>query len=182
MTYVKYKGTSIPEAPILEGRFGRAWRVNLPPPGQRGKKDLDATVDAFLLNAYQAHPLWDYWLVSMVALRPIEGVKKAFIRKEGATHELMIASLNPEEALPSLTWNEHWNAAWMTPLDVTEQFHVENDAQAAEILEMAIRAMCEGRISPDQDYRPMWKLFIQACEKGLRPADWTTGSGKSGVM
>lgn len=155
-----YAGTAITEPPTFTGRAGRAWRLRMPPVGHRHRPDNDATVDAFIVRVPGAHIAWDHWMVSLIHLRPIDGVKPAEIRVGDATHEFMILALNPEEPLPGLDVDENFHPAWLSPIDVAEQFTAANDAVAAEIGELAVRTIVDGYASPDQDWRAWWKNAI----------------------
>jgi hypothetical protein len=157
---VRYQGTQITDPPMFRGPGGAAWRVELPAPGARQKRDWDGTLGIFLVHAPKAHPLWDHYALTMIHLRDIEGVKPPMIRVPGATHEFMIASLNPEQPLPSTRWHEGWHANWLTPIDVIEQFKASSDAVADRVLELAVEIIVDGRASPDQDWRPWWKQSI----------------------
>lgn len=156
-----YKGTTISEPPTFKDNFGQAWRLRLLPIGERGRPDKDATVGVFLVQAPYAHPIWSYWVVSIIHLRDIVGVKKAHLQFPEATHELAIVALNPEEQLPSLDITVNWKIHRLTPTDVIEQFKVSNDAIADQILELSIMRIIDGTISPDEDWRAVWKVCIE---------------------
>jgi hypothetical protein len=174
----RYQGTRVPFTPTFEGVFGQSWRVTLPPVGERGKPDFDGTVGGFLVRAPNAHPLWDHYMLSVIHLRPIAGVRPADIRLPGATHEFIIGSLNPEQPLPQ-TLEAHSDAfrlSLLRPIDVVEQFIAATDAVADEILELSVRAIVDGHISPDQDYRSAWKQSIAATAAHF--ADGTHSMGR----
>lgn len=153
---------------MMSGQGGRAWRVEMRPPGQRGKSDWDGTVGLFIVNAPGMHPCWEYWVVSLIHLRPIAGVKPAHIDLPGATHEFMIVALDPEQPLPGLVVDEQWQPKWLRPIDVIEQFTAANDAVADRILELAVQAIVAGVASPDQGYRAWWKAAIAETSRALR--------------
>jgi hypothetical protein len=147
----------------IEGAFASAWRVALPPVGQRGRPDADGTVDYWLVRAPHAHPLWAWYIVGVVHLRPIDGVRPAEVRRPGATHELMIAALDPEKPLPDpdqMGRGEGPSPAILRPIDVVHQFGVRDDADALQVCEAAIQAIVHGSISPDQDWRSRWREAI----------------------
>ena len=170
-----YQGSKYTEPPALSGVAGRAWQVRMLPLGEREKRDHDGCVSAWIINAPGAHPFWSYWIMSIVHLRQIPGAPPAKFQFPGATHELQIVTLNPEHALPSLDAGRGWQPHFLTPLDVVQQFEVANDAIAAELGEMAIRAIVDGRASPDQDYRSWWRGSIAATAAHYR-------SGKHGIQ
>lgn len=167
----------IERAPDLTGAFGAAWQLPVAPLGQRRRADLGATIAGWLLNAPQAHPLWTYYLVSVIHLHAIAGVKPPFIRTPGATHELIIASLNPEQRLPDLAAVGRGEAsfAFLTPIDVMEQFTVTDDAMAYRLCELAVRSCVDGIASPDQDWRSWWRATIANTAQHLRDGVHTEG-------
>jgi hypothetical protein len=156
----RYQGTSITAPPTWSGTAGKAWRVEMPPLGQREKPDYDATLDMAIVNVSGAHAFWDHWAMSVIHLWPIDGVKSATITTPGATHEFMILSLNPEEPLPGLVCDANWRLRWLTPIDVVQQFTAKDDAVAQQIFELAVNSIVDGIASPDQDWRPWWKRAI----------------------
>ncbi len=48
----------------------------------------------------------------------------------------------------------------LSPPNHVVQFTVDTDAQASELLELAMRACVEGRISPDSDWRRAWEQVV----------------------
>lgn len=177
MNVPDYCGTRIDAQPTFSGARGRAWRVTLPPVGERRRRDEEGTVGMFIVQASGAHPLWDHWFVTLIHLRPIEGVKPAHIRQEGATHEFMIASADPTAPLPGLVIDgPEWRPRWLTPIDVVEQFAATDDVVADRILELAVRAIVDGVASPDQDWRPWWKNAIATTAEHYHSGIHETGS------
>ena len=58
---------------------GKAWRFDLDAIRMRMKADpaSDAAVDAWLIEAPWAHPVWHSYLVMLIHLRPIPGYRTA---------------------------------------------------------------------------------------------------------
>jgi hypothetical protein len=161
---------TVQRRPDCEGLHGRAWRIPMAAPGQRGRPDADATVDGWLLHAPGAHPFWVYWVLAVIHLRPLAGVKPAYVRLSGATHEIIIMALNPETQLPEIEDVGRGEATFdfLTPIDVMEQFVVRDDAEAAQLCELAIRCCVDGMASPDQDWRSWWSRAIAETAMHLR--------------
>lgn len=159
---IEQKYGTVSRTPDIVGASGRAWQLPIAPIGQRGRPDADGTVIAWLLHAPAAHILWCYYAVAIIHLRPIPGVPAPIIRGDGATHELMIVSLNPEVPLPDLeaVGRGDDSFAFLAPPDVVEQFTVRDDAEAARLGELAIKVCVDGIASPDQDWRSWWKRAI----------------------
>lgn len=136
MTQPMYQGASIAEPPTFAGPLGSAaaWRVRLAELGRRPTPDQDATVDCFIVRAPGCHVFWTHWMLSVIHLRPIAGVPPAVLRVDGATHELQILALNPEQPLPSVdATTPGWRIHFLTPIDVVEQFTAANEIVGGQI-------------------------------------------------
>jgi hypothetical protein len=119
-------------------------------------KDHLAAVALWLVNAPHVHPFWQWWCISMVHLRSIDGVKEPHKQFEDAAYEFVIFAINPE-ACPEPDPESNDGYPWLVPFDVVHQLREGiTDEQAAEMTEWAVRAICVGHMSPDQDYRQVW--------------------------
>jgi hypothetical protein len=161
---------NVSRTPDVVGTVARAWRIPLAAVGQRGRPDADGTVDGWLLFQPGAHILWTYWAITTVHLREIPGVKPAHLKFNGATHEVMVMALNPEQPLPDLEAVGRGDASFsfLTPIDICEQFIVNDDAQAAQLCELMVHACVDGYASPDQDWRRWWAVAIADTAQHLR--------------
>lgn len=138
----------------------RAWRVTLPPIGQRERADHDATVGMWLLFCPGAHLAWSYWWLTLIHLRPIEGVPPAKITTPGAGWEVICCAQDPNDA-PSP--DDPKSLRMLQPIDWIVQFgDVADDARATEVAELVVKAIMRGEVSPDQDFRRFWKESIPA--------------------
>jgi hypothetical protein len=115
----------------------------------------------WLVNAPGAHPLWQWWVVALIHLRPIEGVRPAHKRYPEAEHEFIIFSIDPESCPEPDPEKAAEGYPHLVPIDVVEQFHGVGDHDAKRICESAVRAIVGGVLSPDQDYRGAWKKCIE---------------------
>lgn len=156
-----------PDAP---GQFGRkAWR--LPLDKLVKDKEPTATLASWLVFCPGAHPLWSYWGTSIIHLRPMPGCDDAVISTPGATHELMVCTVNPD--LSPLPDPDGAAFAIMEPFDLTHQLILKNDAQAVAIMERYIeRVVTTGHVSPDADFRNYWKRTLNQW------AAFSTGAGQ----
>lgn len=142
--------------PDFKGPFGRAWTLA----HTSDVPDHTACLGSWLVNVPGAHPWWSHWLVSVIHLRDIPGVKPAFKKYPDAGFEFAIYSINPDKC-PQPDPDDIANGfPLLTPVDVQEQFHGVSDRDAWRIAQSGIEAMVHGRISPDQDFRPMWNRLI----------------------
>jgi hypothetical protein len=149
------------------GVYGRAWKVDLAT--YRHKRvESQATLACWILNCPGAHLLWSWWLLSVIHLRNIEGAKPANVRLPGATHEVIVASLNPDYPPPNPKAFGDEDIRILIPIDVTEQFTVGSDVEANEVCDLAAFACCAGTLSPDQDFRAAWSRHLQATAEHYR--------------
>jgi hypothetical protein len=134
---------------------GRAWVMEM---GPEHRRDQDASIIGYVLNG-PWHPLWSWWMVSVVHLRDLPGMTPAKKHYPEAEYEFLIVSIDPQTR-PDPDRPFPQNVKYLTPVDVCEQFHGVTDDQAAEICTAAIRAITRGSASPNQDYRSWWKDAI----------------------
>jgi len=145
--------------PDIEGDGVRAWKI--PKPDWRDRPEWQAGIAQWLVYCTWGHPAWQNWVVGVVHLRPIEGVEQARKHYPEAEYEFLIATLDPEKPIDlDGEMKEGWH--FLKPLDVVFHFHGVSDAQAAAIAELAVRAIAEGRISPDRDFRRAWRQMLEA--------------------
>jgi len=141
----------------MVGPAARAWKARI------NRADItnpahEATVLGWLINGPGFHPFWSWWLLTVISLRDIPGVPPAKKQYALAEWELMILSLNPEFPPPdpdTLGGMHH-----LTPPDLVYQFHGVGEDRVHQLAHVAIDAICKGEMSPDQDYRTAWKMFL----------------------
>jgi hypothetical protein len=142
--------------PDVDG-FAKAWYIE----NKSGVADHQATLAMWLVNAPWAHPFWSWWNIGLLHLRDIPGVKPAHKKYPEAEFEFIILSIDPDwtpiDDASELAKN---GIPFLHPPDVIEQFHGVSDHDARRITEAAVRAVCAGHISPDQDYRSVWHTTI----------------------
>ena len=157
------------------GPAGTAWKIDVAKLVHQ-VPDTKATLAVWLVWCPGAHPFWHWWLISVIHLRPLEGVRPAFIREPGATHEVIVASLDPDHPIPDPRAFRIEDIRFLTPIDVMEQFQVASDVEAEEICALAVRACCDGRLSPDQDFRSLWHATLKATAQHYRGGQHRTDS------
>lgn len=145
--------------PDQKSHLARAWNLDLSKVPEGPAKE--AAVASWLLNVPGAHPFWSYWVMSVISLRDLPGMKPAHKCYPEAEYEFMILAVDPERHPapdPDLILLEGFG--WLDPIDVMEQFHGISVMDCRRLAEGSVRAICSGFISPDQDYRPAWKSLI----------------------
>jgi hypothetical protein len=144
----------ITEDPTINGPRGRAWKLDLDAMRRRDGRD-HAGVAVWLIEAPWAHPFWHSYRLSLIHLRPVDGLTQPIICLEGATHEIVLYALNPdmrrEDALLLTS-----DGALMEPPNFVAQMIMGSDDAAAGKIGEVVEMICQGRLSPDTDFRSQW--------------------------
>lgn len=133
----------------------KAWKMTW----QDGRKSSTATLAQYLIEG-NFHIHWNQWVVCLISLADIVGVKPAKKHHEDNTHELLMISVNPDTKLDP---DEIYDGSWaLSPIDLVKQFKVPMDMDAEDIAKLCVQAICDGRMSPDSDFRSAWIATIDA--------------------
>lgn len=95
--------------------------------------------------------MWHSYHLSCSHLRPSPPLPPPRFYLAGATHELIVAALDPAE--------RRWLDApvrGMLPLEFAAQFIAQTDDWAIARCERSVRLIVEGRLSPDGTARLQW--------------------------
>lgn len=126
--------------------------------------DWLATVATWWLHCPGQSPGWDTYLLSVVHLRPIDGAHEAVINVAGASHEVVLAALNPALG-PVPNDNDTWQR--LTPLNVVEQVQLPDDDTARELAALTARGVVDGTLwaePPLSGQREPWHTsLIKTC-------------------
>lgn len=146
--------------PDQEGKAGRAWLI----PESKDPEHA-ASLASWLVNVPEAHPYWEWWLLSVVHLRSVPGVAEPKLLYPGAQYELAIITLDPEDG-PSPDKPEGF--LYFHPPDVTEQFSGVADAEATLIGGLSTQALVEGRIFPnaEEDWKKLLTETVLSIQAG----------------
>jgi hypothetical protein len=140
-----------------------AWRSRLPPPGARKRPDHDAALAQVLVHCPGAHACWSYWWLTLLHLRPIEGVRPAVVLSPGAGWEIVSAAQDPDHPPDP---DDDATARWLRPIDWAVQFgEVTSDHEALRVFDAVVTGIMSGRVSPDSDFRAFWSRSIPATAK-----------------
>jgi len=159
----------------MVGRFGKATKMANKPL----TKSQEATLGAYLMYIPSAHLFWRHYMICVIHLRDIEGANPAVKQYPEATHELLVAALNPDYAPDP---NDPETIHTLRPLNVVVQFTVPKDEDAQEILTLAARACVDGRFLVEPEgilgARGQWVDSIRAtAEYYTNPEKHKKGDG-----
>lgn len=130
----------VTEGERLDGPYGTAVRV-LVELEEDEPQDWTATCASWFFICPGQSPACDRYALSIIHLRPIEGVKDAAVTVPGATHEVMLHALDPKtEPVPTdpMSWRR------LHPINVLEQIELPDDAAAVDLARGCARAVLAG--------------------------------------
>jgi hypothetical protein len=145
--------------PTVYGRHGRAWTCNIAvglkmkniPPEKSG------TLVHWVVEAPWAHPVWHSYSIVLVHLRPIKGLQAPVIYLDGATHEIWVDAMNPDQSRNRMIETGIVDGEWLRPKNFAAQFIEPADDMALSRVFLAVQAICDGKLSPDTDFRRQWE-------------------------
>lgn len=123
------------------------------------------TVAAWMLEGAW-HPLWSQFILCVVHLREEEGVPEPKLRFPGASHELSVMALPPENGPHSYETFEKGGfkacGGFLSPIDVSHQFEA-TDEEMIQLVEFMAEGVVGGRLNPSTDdnravYREQWLM------------------------
>lgn len=109
---------------------------------------------------------WHFWTLSLVHLRPVEGLPPANFQYPGAQHELVCIAMDPDEGNPLDKVERGETVKHLVPIDFVLQFHGLDDATALRAAEKCVELVVAGILSPDRDYRRRWVQLLE--EQGAK--------------
>lgn len=148
---------------VIGGATGRAVDVTYAYLGLDGS----AVVAGWILHAPTAHPFWSWYSACVIHLRGGPGLGPATKRAPEMTHELLVAALHPDHP-PVIKGFDPTQLHPLRPPNHVIQFTIDTDAQASQLLELAMRACVNGRISPDSDWRAAWETVVPQTARCIR--------------
>lgn len=142
------------------GVAGRAWRRL---PSEKGM-----AIDHFLVHAPASHPIWPWYMVAIVHLRPVEGVPPAHKQFSDASHELMVIAIDPKCYPPDPDLSGDETYPFLQPLNSATQVGALQDGHAKELIELVVRGIVDGRLNPDTDGRMQFEESIRKTAQHFR--------------
>lgn len=147
---------AIAQQPRFARSEGRAWLIDRETIDQGAP--LNACEAQWLIEAPWAHPISHSYLLSLVHLRERTGLPAPVRTLKGATHEIVLFALDP--AFPRADALERGVFHPLGPANFVSQFIETGFGEAVLRVELAVKAICTGLMSPDTDYTAQWtRLF-----------------------
>lgn len=140
--------------PDVSGQFGRAWLSRIKP----SKPDHSACLACWVMHRPGAHPAWAWYVVTIIHLRDIPGVRPAVKRYPEAALELSVYALDPDRPVDIDEGPWHF----LMPCELEYQFHGVSDRDATRICETYVRGCVVHGASPDSDLRLWWMRHLDA--------------------
>lgn len=127
---------------LVTGPAGTARQVHVQLE-RRDPVDQAGTLASWFLTCPGQSAGWDRYALHVVHLRPIDGGRPVVINVPGATHEVMLAALDPRR-LPRPEKPTSWS--YLEPFNVAQQVHLPDDAAAVELLAVCAVGVVEGAL------------------------------------
>lgn len=105
--------------------------------------DHAATVGLWFLDCPGQSPVWSHYVLAIIHLRDIPGVRPATVDIPHATHEVMLVALDPALS-PTPLDTSSWRH--LRPTNVVEQVQLPDDSAAAALLGDAAQAVVDGTL------------------------------------
>lgn len=145
--------------PSIMNIAGRAWRLDLDRVYTRNGKPRLGHVASWLIEAPWAHPCWHSYSINLIHLRPLQGIPDPVIYLPGATHELWVHALDPNESRQEMMGTGIFRN--LDPMNFGAQIIAETDAAAVQRVEReAVLPICLGELSPDTDFLNAWTALF----------------------
>jgi hypothetical protein len=134
--------------------YAKGWKTTW----QDDRPDSKACIGQYIIEG-AFHPFWSQWVIACVSLADFPGAAPAKKHHPDNTHEFLIIAVDPKQKLdPDVVPTT--SGYMLQPIDLIHQVKLPDDKDAADILELMVRSICDGKMSPDQDYRSAWKEII----------------------
>jgi hypothetical protein len=146
--------SNLPTDPAdLVGPMGRAWRLDMQAISAQDPSGPPAsvTVASWLVHAPFAHPLFPTYQVACIHLRDAPGLQPAKIMLAGATHEVIVLALHPEQRLRLDVMPQP-----LQPVNFIGQFVAADDDAAATCIRHSVSEIVQGALSPDTEHSSAW--------------------------
>lgn len=145
-----------------KGGYGDAWEPEL----INSVNDITepAHVGTWFINAAYAHPIWSQYVMYCISLIDIPGLPPAKKHSPHVTHEFWLYALNPKhKEMVSRYRDLSAGIRYLEPANYGYQMICESDEKAKEFVQNLVELICDGKLSPDTDYRSKWDAKLKDC-------------------
>lgn len=146
--------------PEFAGVAGRAWK--------RLPTASETTLAHYLVHAPASHPVWPWYMLAIVHLRPVEGLPPAHKQFSDASHELLVLAIDPKCYPPDPDLAGDKAYPYLHPINSATQVGALQDEDAKKLLELTVRAIVDGRLNPDTDGRRQLEETIRKTAQHYR--------------
>lgn len=140
--------------PSVTEHTGRAGSACLLPVGPEVPNATES-VAAYLITAPCYHPLWSQYRLDVIRLRDMPDMPPPVLKFQGATHEIMVMTLNPEHGpwTADLVVAAQHHTPFLTPINVAEQFEATDEEMRA-VADLLVQSVVHGILTPESADAP----------------------------
>jgi hypothetical protein len=148
---------------IITGAVGRAYPYPINGPGPH------AVLTFWVIEAAGVHPFWSRWLVSTIHLRAMPDLPPPIVRADGATHEIMVAALDPAYYTTHFPVGRRDARLWLlTPMNWEWQFPASRDDTAIAVARAVVRGLVEGQLLLEPQGINNWRQVMGLADTPVR--------------
>jgi hypothetical protein len=139
--------------PNLIGTHGQAWVPDNETIARKhpDRPSIDLRTGTWIVHIPSANPHWSYYMISCISLRDVPGIPSAIRYLDNATHEIVVAAINPGSPPPLDDVIQ-----CLYPINFVGQFIAKDDEAARLQIEVSIKEIINGILSPDTDFVSQW--------------------------
>jgi hypothetical protein len=137
------------------GQHGRAWLLRAP-------TDDVPELGAWFLYAPGWTPISDWYLASLIHLRPVDGLPEPKLMAPGVTHELVVATLRQDVADLDFGGGERYpmSVPVLYPVNAVAQGRFGSDADASTRVASLVDRVLAGSLCPEEEGRKEWRTLF----------------------
>lgn len=109
-----------------------------------------AALRIYVLHRPDAHPMWHSYVLSLIHLRPIDGMPPPHLEHRDSSHELSLFALDPRAPLEA---SKPETYRLLHPVNLLHQLRRVTDERAGALCDAFAKAIDEGAVNPDTDWR-----------------------------
>ena len=130
-----------------------------------GVTNAKCTLRAVFIYCPKAHPVWHTYLVSVVHLRPADGLPPPNLHYPDSTHEILIQAMAPRVDLGTESPATVPQRSVLQPANLVHQLRGKTDANARAVFDAFVLAISSGELSPDTDFRRSQLAWFERWER-----------------